>query len=72
MAMSDRPERVAIRTAYSYPSDNWTRSMTPTADTNGVGSHDPLSNMCALFPQVRDYIGQLRGIFLSGRIGPKV
>jgi len=47
----------------SEPSDNRTRSVTPTADANGVGSHDPLSDVCALFPQVGDYIGQLCGIF---------
>jgi len=49
------------RTAHN--SDNRMRSVTPTADTNGVGSHDPLSDVCALFPQVGDYIGQLCGIF---------
>ena len=30
---------------------NRTRSVTPTIDTNRVRSHDPLSDMCALFPQ---------------------
>jgi hypothetical protein len=37
--------------------------MTPTADTNGVGCHDPLSNVWVLSPQVGDYIGHTCGIF---------
>jgi hypothetical protein len=39
----------------------WT--VTPTTDTNRFGRHDPLSDVCTLFPQVSDYIGQLCGIF---------
>src|SRR5262249_13186684 len=39
------------------------RSVTPTTDANGIGSHDPLSDACVLFPQVRSYIGHLCGIF---------
>jgi hypothetical protein len=38
-------------------------AVTPATDTNRVGSHDPLSDVCALSPQVADYIGQLCGIF---------
>jgi hypothetical protein len=38
-------------------------TMTPTTDTNRIGLHDPLSDVCTLFPQVGDYIGQLCGIF---------
>jgi hypothetical protein len=38
-------------------------AMTPTADTNAVGRHDPLPDMCALSPQVSDCLGQLCGIF---------
>jgi hypothetical protein len=37
-------------------------ALTPTADTNRIGCHDPLSDVCALFLQVSDYIGQLCGI----------
>jgi hypothetical protein len=40
-----------------------TRSVTPTTDANGVESHDPLSDVRTLFPQVGDHIGQLCGIF---------
>jgi hypothetical protein len=39
------------------------RGLTPTADTNGVGPLDPLSDVCALFPQVGGYIGHLYDIF---------
>jgi len=38
-------------------------TLTPTADTNRIGCHDPLSDVCTLFLQVSDYIGQLCGIF---------
>jgi len=37
--------------------------LTPTADTNGVGCPDPLSDMRTLSSQVGDHIGQLCGIF---------
>jgi hypothetical protein len=37
--------------------------VTPTADANGVGSHNLLSDVCALFPQLGDHIVQLCGIF---------
>jgi len=45
------------------PSDNQMRSVTPTTDANGIGSPDPLSDAWVLFPQVRNYIGHLCGIF---------
>jgi hypothetical protein len=37
-------------------------ALTPTADTNGVGCHDPLSDLYTLFPQLGEHIGQLCGI----------
>lgn len=37
--------------------------MTPTADTNGVGCHDALSDMSTLSPQVSDRLGHLCGTF---------
>jgi hypothetical protein len=45
--------------------------VTPAADTNGVGCHDPLSDACTLSPQVDDYLGHLCGIFYAegGQLG---
>jgi hypothetical protein len=33
------------------------------SDTNGLGRHDPLPDMCRLSPQVSDHLGHLCGIF---------
>jgi len=38
-------------------------ALTPTADTNRIGCHDPLSDVCALFLQLSDDIRQLCGVF---------
>ena len=37
--------------------------LTPTADTNGIGHPDPLSDACELFARVSDRLGHLCGIF---------
>jgi len=37
--------------------------VTPRIDTNGIGCHDPLSDVCALPAQVDDHIRQPCGIF---------
>ena len=34
-----------------------------TADTNAIGCHDPLSDVCTLSPQVGHHIGHLCCIF---------
>jgi hypothetical protein len=41
------------------------QTVTPTADTNGVGCLDPPSDVWVLSPPVGDHIGHLCGIFLS-------
>jgi hypothetical protein len=52
-----------LRRAAHNPATTRHGRLTPTTDTNRVGSHDPLSDVCALFSQVEDSIGQLCGIF---------
>ena len=52
-----------LRRAAHNPATTGHGRLTPTTDTNRVGSHDPLSDVCALFSQVEDRIGQLCGIF---------
>ena len=44
--------------------------MTPTADTNWVGCHDPLSDVWVLSPQAGDHIGHLCGILQAGDQAP--
>jgi hypothetical protein len=38
-------------------------ALTPTADTNGIGCHDPLPDKYKLSPQVSDGLGHLCGTF---------
>jgi hypothetical protein len=47
----------------SHPGFTARSAVTPTTDTNRAGCRDPLSDMCMLFPQAGDHIGQLCGIF---------
>lgn len=59
-ATSDSQERTGHLAARAFLQDTeraQSARLTPASDTNGIGCHDPLLDVCGLSPQVSRYIG---------------
>jgi hypothetical protein len=63
MASQQLPRSSVCGALFYGSDDHGGGHVTPITDTNGLGPHDPLSDVLALFPEVEDYIRQLCGIF---------